>query len=80
MDRRVFCLSVVFAGLPYRSRAETWFVPYHAAPFCQLCRKRFLKVGNLMQVWRHHDNFLYCCEEHATVIKAANPRISEGSV
>lgn len=66
MDRRAFLFWLVFLALPH-SMAQTWLIPYHHAPYCHFCRGKFIRRGDLMRVWRHNDNFLYCSEIEARI-------------
>src|SRR4051794_21177509 len=42
-------------------KTETWLIEYHNGQYCNHCRGTFVRTGDLVRVWRHHDNFLYCC-------------------
>jgi hypothetical protein len=63
MDRRSFCLTLLFSTIP--TSVQTWLIPFHEDTRCHYCDKQFKATNGLIQVWRHHDNFLYCCEEEA---------------
>jgi hypothetical protein len=64
MNRRAFLLSPLIFLMP-EQKAETWLIEYHNGQYCNHCRGPFVRTGDLVRVWRHHDNFLYCSEMEA---------------